>query len=56
MGGVVVMIGDSVVVGGVVGVVGLHGPAVFSTWHVTPQYAVKHQPAPSVILYIKLSV
>ena len=54
---VVVIFGDPVVVvAGVVGVIGLHGPAVFLTSHAREQYAVKHQPAPSVILYIKLSI
>lgn len=31
-----------------------HGLASFSTLQVKLQYAVKHQPAPSVLLYIKV--
>lgn len=46
---VVVMM--TVVEGG--GVVDSHGLASFSTLQVKLQYAVKHQPAPSVLLYIK---
>lgn len=36
------------------GVVDGQGLASFSTLHVKLQYAVKHQPAPSVLLYIKV--
>lgn len=36
------------------GVVALHGLLFFSTLHARLQYAVKHQPSPSVLLYIKL--
>lgn len=43
-----------VVVDGIDGVVVLHGPLFFSTLHARLQYAVKHQPSPSVLLYIKL--
>lgn len=35
------------------GVVDPHSLASFSTLQVKLQYAVKHQPAPSVLLYIK---
>lgn len=42
----------TVVEGG--GVVDWHGLASFSTLQVKLQYAVKHQPAPSVLLYIKV--
>lgn len=44
----------NVVVEGVGGVVEGHGLASFSTLHVELQYAVKHQPSPSVLLYMKL--
>lgn len=44
-----------VMVDGVDGeVVVIHGLLFFSTLHARLQYAVKHQPSPSVLLYIKL--
>lgn len=43
-------------VGGVVVVVDWHGLASFSTSHDKWQYAVKHQPAPSVLLYMRLPI